>query len=187
MAGCEHECDPFLRGWIPRVNTKSETSKEGIFVAGDCKGIGGVKKALLEGKIVATEVALQLGRISRYKAGRSLSRLQKAASRLHWYQKFLRNIYAFRPGLINLLTPETIICRCEEIDFRTILNIIETEVMNLDQIKRLSRAGMGRCQGRSCFPTLLGILLKDFSPREFKKEDFCARPPAKPIPLKEII
>lgn len=187
MAGCEHTCDPILRGWIPRITARYETSKKGIFVAGDCTGIGGVKKAVLEGEIVVTEIALQLGRISKSTADKSLARLQKAISRRNWYQRFLRTIYAFRPGLIKLLTPETIICRCEEIDLRTILNIMEEGVKNLDQIKRISRVGMGRCQGRFCFPTLLGILLKNFSPRKLNQEDFAARPPAKPIPLKEIV
>lgn len=187
MAGCDHECDPLLRGWIPRVNSQFETSIEGIFVAGDCTGIGGVKNAVLEGEIVATEIASQLGHISKSKANKSLLRLQKAISRRQWYQKFLRNIYAFRPGLIKLLTPDTVICRCEEVDLKTIINIIEKGTVNLDQIKRLSRVGMGRCQGRFCYPTLLVILQGYFSSPKLIKEDFSARPPAKPIPLKEFI
>jgi len=56
----------------------------------------------------------------------------------------------------------------------------------LEQIKRLSRAGMGRCQGRFCYPALLGILAKTLSPSEVRKEDFSARPPAKPLPLKAL-
>lgn len=187
MAGCEHECDPTLRGWIPTVNDKLETSKEGIFVAGDCNGIGGVKKAFVEGQIAGTEIAWQLGQISTSEAHSFLSRLQKKDTRLNWYQKFLKDIYAFRPGLTKLLTPETFICRCEEVDFKTITNILENGVRSLDQIKRLTRVGMGRCQGRFCFPTLLGILSKYYSQKEFNQLDFSARPPAKPLPLKEII
>jgi len=34
--------------------------------------------------------------------------------------------------------------------------------------------------------TLLGILSKVLSPRELYKEDFTARPPAKPLPLKTL-
>lgn len=187
MAGCEHECDSLLRGWVPKVNSKFETSKKGIFAAGDCTGIGGVKTAVLEGKIAATEAAAQLGVISKHKAHQSLSRLQKAVSRLHWYQGFLKEIYAFRFGLNQLLTSETIICRCEEIEFKSILKTMENGEINLDQIKRQTRVSMGRCQGRFCFPTLLGILLNKFSPAELQKEDFSARPPAKPLPLKEIV
>ncbi|MBS3819698.1 FAD-dependent oxidoreductase [bacterium] len=187
MAGCEHEFDPTLRGWIPTLNNKLETSKEGIFVAGDCNGIGGVKKAFVEGQIAGTEIALQLGQVSKPETHSFLSRLQKKNSRLNWYQKFLKDIYAFRPGLLKLLTPETFICRCEEVDFKTITNTLENGAWSLDQIKRLTRMGMGRCQGRFCFPTVLGILSKYYSQKELNQLDFSTRPPAKPLPLKELI
>lgn len=186
MAGCEHDCDPLSRGWIPRINARYETSKEGIFVAGDCTGIGGVVEAVLEGEIVGTEVAFQLGGLSKSAADKCNARLQKALSRRQWYKKFLRKIYAFRLGLLKLLNDETIICRCEEVDLRTISEIIEGGVHHLEQIKRLSRVGMGRCQGRFCYATLLGILAKTLSPSEVRKEDFSARPPVKPLPLKVL-
>ena len=184
MAGCEHECDPLMRWWIPKTNSNYETLREGIFVAGDCTGIGGVKLAVLEGKIAGTEVSFQLGRISKLMADRHQARLKKSLSRQQWYYEFLRKIYAFRSGLLHLLSDDTIICRCEEIDYKTITKIIEDGARHIDQIKRLLRVGMGRCQGRFCYPTLLGLLANILPLNELRKEDFSARPPAKPIPLK---
>ncbi|MGB3860759.1 MAG: NAD(P)/FAD-dependent oxidoreductase, partial [Candidatus Aminicenantaceae bacterium] len=184
MAGCQHECDPLMRWWIPKTNSNYETLKEGIFVAGDCTGIGGVKSAVLEGEIAGTEVSFQLGRISKLMADRHQARLKKSISHQKWYYEFLRKIYAFRPGLLHLLSDDTIICRCEEIDYKTITKIIEDGAHHIDQIKRLLRVGMGRCQGRFCYPTLLGLLANILPLNELHKEDFSARPPAKPIPLK---
>jgi len=184
LAKCEHTCNPRLRGWVPKFNSRYETSREGIFVAGDCTGIGGVKMAVIEGKIVGTEVACQLGCISETEADKRQSKLRKALSRHKWYQNFLEKIYAFRPGLLKLLTDETIICRCEEVKLRTISEIIDDGYCHIEQIKRLTRMGMGRCQGRFCYPTLLGILGQRLSFEELVSEDFSGRLPVKPLPLK---
>ena len=44
----------------------------------------------------------------------------------------------------------TIICRCEDITREQILNCITEGYETLDEIKRVTRAGMGPCQGRTC-------------------------------------
>ena len=186
IVDCEHVCDTQLRGWVPNFNSRYETSRKGIYVAGDCTGIGGVKMALLEGELVGNEVARHLGSLSAADADKRLSTLQRRISRFHWYKNFLKKIYAFRPGLLDLLTDETIICRCEEVNFGTISNLIESGSHRLEQIKLLSRIGMGRCQGRFCRPTLLGILSKVLSPSEMCSQDFTGRIPAKPLSLETL-
>jgi NADPH-dependent 2,4-dienoyl-CoA reductase/sulfur reductase-like enzyme len=164
LAKCEHTCNPYLRGWAPIFNSRYETSQEGIFVAGDCTGIGGVKMAVLEGKIVGTEVAYQLGCIAGAEADKRQTKLRKA--------------------LLKLLTDDTVVCRCEEVMWKTISRILNDGYCHIEQIKRLTRMGMGRCQGRFCYPTLLGILGQQLSAEELAKEDFSGRLPVKPFPLK---
>jgi len=186
MAGCEHTCDPQIRGWLPKVNSSYETSVEGIHVAGDCTGIGGVKKAVLEGELVGNEVARYLGRISNTEADRHLSVLQKKIRGHLWYQQFLRKIYSFRPGLLDLLTDDTIICRCEEVNFGMISHLIENKSCSLEEIKLRSRTGMGRCQGRFCYPTLLGIFSKVLSDEDVCNQNFVGRIPVKPLPLETL-
>lgn len=44
----------------------------------------------------------------------------------------------------------TIICRCEELTLREIRNLIKQGFQNTDEMKRISRADMGQCQGRTC-------------------------------------
>ena len=53
-----------------------------------------------------------------------------------------------------------IICRCETISRGEILDAIRRPIpaLNLDAIKRRTRAGMGRCQGGFCGPRVVGIL-----------------------------
>ncbi len=186
IAGCEHICDIQLRGWIPKFDSCYETSVNGIYVAGDCTGIGGVKKAILEGELVGNEVARHLGRLPSAEADERLATLKTRLKKLRWYKVFLKNIYAFRPGLLDLLSDKTIICRCEEIPFVTISRLIENKSHRLEQIKLLSRTGMGRCQGRFCYPILLGILSKVLSEDEARGQDFTGRIPTKPLPLKSL-
>jgi bacterioferritin-associated ferredoxin len=44
----------------------------------------------------------------------------------------------------------TIICRCEDITRAEIMDCIREGYCTIDEIKRVTRAGMGPCQGRTC-------------------------------------
>jgi NADPH-dependent 2,4-dienoyl-CoA reductase/sulfur reductase-like enzyme len=183
LAKCRHVCDLNFRGWKPLCTSKYETSQDGVFVAGDSTGIGGVKLAVTEGRIVGTEVARQLGCLSESEANDHFSRLNKTLARQNWYHDFLKKIYHYRAGLMNLLTDETVVCRCEEVKVKAINQILDGGFHHIEAIKRLTRLGMGRCQGRFCYPTLLGMLAQRHSFDEIISEDFSGRPPVKPLPL----
>ncbi|HON43695.1 MAG TPA: (2Fe-2S)-binding protein, partial [Bacillota bacterium] len=43
-----------------------------------------------------------------------------------------------------------VICRCEDITLSEIRDLIAQGYHTIDEIKRVSRAGMGPCQGRTC-------------------------------------
>lgn len=186
MVGCAHSCDSKVRGWIPIFNSSFETTQGGVFVAGDGTGIGGAKIAILQGRIVATEVARQLGAIKDIEAASLFGRLKRQISHHRWYQNFLNKIYSFRPGLLDLLTDDTLICRCEEVNYRMVSDAIKKGSASIEQIKRLTRIGMGKCQGRFCYPSLVGILSRIKTQEQLTREDFSARPPVRPIPLGEL-
>lgn len=44
----------------------------------------------------------------------------------------------------------TILCRCEDLTREAILQCIASGCRTIDEIKRVTRAGMGPCQGRTC-------------------------------------
>ena len=64
-----------------------------------------------------------------------------------------------------------IICRCEQITKREILEAIENPLgsRTIAGIKYRSRAMMGRCQGGFCMPRIVQILEKDFG---YRPEDY---------------
>ncbi len=45
---------------------------------------------------------------------------------------------------------EIIICRCEDLTLGRLRELISQGYTSVDEIKRISRAGMGPCQGRTC-------------------------------------
>ena len=44
----------------------------------------------------------------------------------------------------------TLVCRCEDITLAEIRRVIADGYRTIDEIKRVTRAGMGPCQGRTC-------------------------------------
>lgn len=45
---------------------------------------------------------------------------------------------------------DMIVCRCEEITLREIIEAIKMGATDINGVKRRTRAGMGTCQGRTC-------------------------------------
>ncbi|MBA1333938.1 MAG: hypothetical protein HPY66_0331 [Firmicutes bacterium] len=78
---------------------------------------------------------------------------------------------------------KTIVCRCEDLTLEDIRELIKKGYKSVDEIKRISRCGMGPCQGRTCRDIVLSELAKaegkDIS--ELKMSTF--RPPVKPVKL----
>lgn len=51
---------------------------------------------------------------------------------------------------MNQADTDLLICRCEEITKGEILDAIQMGARSLWQVRRLTRCGLGLCQGRSC-------------------------------------
>jgi NAD(P)H-nitrite reductase large subunit len=82
---------------------------------------------------------------------------------------------------------EIIVCRCEELTVKDVLRAISLGAKDLDAVKRITRAGMGLCQGRTC-----SILIRNILHRELKidKKDLSQvtpRPPVRLVPSKVFL
>lgn len=80
---------------------------------------------------------------------------------------------------------EIIICRCEDITLADIKKAIRDGARDLSDVKRLTRAGMGTCQGYTCELLIMGIIYSELG----KKRDMGllkVSPPAFPIRIKEL-
>lgn len=76
-----------------------------------------------------------------------------------------------------------IICRCEDLTEEEITNLIKQGFITIDEIKRLSRAGMGHCQGRTCFRLIAQLISKHTGKSVGEVKYPLKRPPIKPVPF----
>jgi NADPH-dependent 2,4-dienoyl-CoA reductase/sulfur reductase-like enzyme/Fe-S-cluster-containing hydrogenase component 2 len=67
LAGCEFKFFPELGGFLPLHNDNMESTKKGIYIAGDLSGIEEANSALDEGRLAGISVASSLGYIDNNK------------------------------------------------------------------------------------------------------------------------
>lgn len=78
---------------------------------------------------------------------------------------------------------ETIICRCEGITLGEVRQLIREGCTTVDEIKRISRAGMGPCQARTCGPLIAGEIARMTGIPIEEIEPSINRPPTKSLPI----
>lgn len=127
------------------VDAGQRTSVPSVFAAGEITGIGGADLALAEG-----EIAGWLAAGGAHTDGQLTAAVRARAV----FTRFARRIadaHRIGSGWTNWLEPSTVICRCEEVDYGTLLAVRrDTDSVGLRSLKLTSRAGLGLCQGRIC-------------------------------------
>jgi bacterioferritin-associated ferredoxin len=139
-----------------------------ILLSGDARQIGGAEAAMAQGRLVAASLL-----------ARNVSDRQDRVRKSLMPRAFLEA--AFPPGLsAKLPAGSTTVCRCEEIDGARLDGQIRSGARDMDQIRGLTRCGMGPCQGRNCAVTLARMIAAQTgtSPVPFR-----ARPPVRPLPM----
>nr|WP_236913745.1 (2Fe-2S)-binding protein [Clostridium sp. Cult2] len=77
----------------------------------------------------------------------------------------------------------TMICRCEGVTLGEIRELIRQGYKTVDEIKRISRAGMGPCQGRTCRQLIMQEIARITGQNIADMPMSTFRPPTKPINL----
>ncbi|MCO5066286.1 MAG: (2Fe-2S)-binding protein [Rhizobiaceae bacterium] len=91
------------------------------------------------------------------------------------------------PRLVDQLAePETLVCRCEEISLATIRQAIDEGCGTAGAVKRLSRAGMGRCQGRYCGAVVVDLVARAQGNTVDEFSFFAPRFPFRPVPVAAV-
>ncbi|ASP23487.1 2,4-dienoyl-CoA reductase (plasmid) [Antarctobacter heliothermus] len=181
LIGCDLRWDAVQKTRFVRVDAAQATSLPGVFAAGEIVGIGGHRVAKAEGVLAGMEVVGALGVTLRDDwptARRKAVRAQRAGR--EFTDHMLRS-FALKPGMLNLATADTILCRCEsvprsEIDYHAALWDGSRRA-----VKQCTRAGMGRCQGRIC-----GFAVEACIERHALAESGPLSPDTAQIPVKPI-
>jgi D-hydroxyproline dehydrogenase subunit alpha len=134
------------------VDSRQQTSVEGVYCAGEPTGIGGVDKAIEEGE----------------RAGAAATNQPIPPLRSRAFVRDLAETFRLHPALHGLAAKETIVCRCEDVPLAALQPFREWR-----EAKLQTRCGMGPCQGRICGP--ITAQLFGWSPGS-------VRPPLVPVP-----
>ena len=184
LADCEHKYDQRLGGYIPVRSENMETTVPGIYAVGDGAGVAGSKVAIEEGRIAGISIACVLGHIPEASAGKSIKQSRKFMDKYNRLRKVLDEISMPRPGLYELAKDDTVICRCEEITLKEIKAAMAANgTMQVKDLKRKTRVGMGPCEGRMCGPAIVEIMRHHPNVSPEGPGYLRPRPPVKPIAL----
>ena len=183
--GCAMAWNDEQRYWFPEIDLWGRTSCEHIFAAGDGAKVSGAIAARYNGEMAALEVARCSGIISEYERDLFAEPLLKAISHDHWPRPFVDKLYAPRPDQF-IFTDDTVICRCENITVKDIQKMVQEGVSDLNEMKCITRAGMGPCQGRMCGTAMAEVIAWKTKTSPDEAGLMNIRPPIKPIPLGEV-
>ncbi len=168
---------------MPVRNGSMETTAEGVYAAGDCTGVAGSLVALEEGRIAGIAAAEALGCLSADDAKQRMGPSRERLRRLKRLRAALDAISVPRAGLYELATDDTVVCRCEEITLAEIRAVLASGVDDLNAVKRMTRMGMGSCQGRYCGPALQEIVARERKVSPADIVPLSPRPPVRPVPI----
>lgn len=155
LLGCE------IKDGAVVVDGEQRTTIENVFCVGEPTGVGGVDQAIDEGTIAGLVAT-----------GKDASELQGKMSHHREFEQAMTRAFAPRPELRALSTPQTLVCRCEDVTHERLRQCPDGRSAKLH-----TRCGMGPCQGRVCGPATEFL---------FGWEAGTVRPPLKPIAIQTL-
>jgi thioredoxin reductase len=156
------------------VDTEQRTDVPGLWAAGETTGIGGAALARAEGEIAGRSIG---ARLRGWDAdARSWIGADHVRARSREFFAEIGAVYSPPAALAELITDETVVCRCEEVTAGAVrAAAAQYGAGDLRSVKLLTRAGMGWCQGRVCAPGVAAVAGCPAAPARL--------PLARPVPL----
>lgn len=133
---------------VVEVDDDMRTSDPLVFAAGEVTGIGGAIASCAEGELAGAAAAQDLGaHVDRASMTRHRRRLRRG-------RRFAVGMHRASPvpaAWSEWLTPETHVCRCEEVTAAEVSDAVGTlHADDARDVRVTARPGMGLCQGRVC-------------------------------------
>lgn len=183
LLGVAHRTDPRTGGYVIDRTATGRTNLADLWVIGDAGEVRGARVAEAVGLLAGADVARSLGRAPR--DPRPIRQAARQHVRHQRFQRVLCQLYSGPALFSQLAEPDTIVCRCESIPLSAI-DAAAAEVRTAGAVKRTTRAGMGRCQGRFCgfvvaerVASATGVPVTAFA-------GFAPQPPVRPVSVAAI-
>jgi len=179
LLGAEMRYDPRMGHLRTLRDPTMRTSVPGLFAAGDCCGLGGAPAARVEGRLAGRAAAAAAG----HGDGHDVLADQRALARHRRFQARLWPLNDAAPASPDTMPDDTIVCRCEEVTAGQLRASLPEAPGHAGTLKRATRAGMGRCQGRYCAGTLARMIAEHHGRALDARSTFAPRVPVKPVPI----
>jgi len=185
QAGCNIEYHEDSGGWVVITDQHLESSVDSIYAAGEVTGIAGAKKSYIQGKIAAISILEKLDKLILKNQEdlflKQMKQLHAINDQQNAYAAFLNRLCRLPSSAYMQIPDDTLVCRCENITMSTIKKTIRDGFTTSIGLKKATRSGMGRCQGKICGPVIHDIItaLTRKSPGEI-----C--PPLSRVPVKNV-
>ncbi|MFE2294938.1 NAD(P)/FAD-dependent oxidoreductase [Streptomyces sp. NPDC059452] len=150
------------------VDDGQRTTVPGLYTAGETCGVGGAALAVAEGRVAAVSVLTDLRAPGRPNA-RRLAAERGAVARHRAFARAMGRAHTLPSAWPAWLTDDTPVCRCEEVTAGAVRSArADGPATGHRQVKQLTRAGMGWCQGRMCGPAVHCLVTRDepYAPAE---------------------
>lgn len=180
LAGCDLDYDENLGGHVVVRDDWCRTTVDGVYAAGDGAGVEGSQVAVDEGHITGLAAALDAGVISAADARVAAAPARRRLARRRALAAATERLYRVGPGLLELSTSDTVVCRCANVRASQLAEAIE-ETADLNVVKALTRAGMGPCQGRNCQGQVAAMIASRHGLRRAEVALGTPRMPVRPV------
>lgn len=185
LLGCSFDYAEDLGGHVVRRDDWLRTSSEGIYAAGDGAGVEGSYVALDEGAIAGTAAAMDADALSLARAEELTAAARRRLASRRALSAATERLYRVGPGIFELATPETIVCRCEVVRQGTLADAVDaTDDINV--VKAYTRAGMGPCQGKNCQRHIAALIARRHRRAVADVPLATPRMPIRPVPISAL-
>jgi NADPH-dependent 2,4-dienoyl-CoA reductase/sulfur reductase-like enzyme len=185
--GAECRFDAARGQFVPLRDADTMTTVPGLYAVGDCAGLGGAPAAREDGVIAAVAAARRIGRTVPAEMVAEDAAARRRLAKHRRFQDALWKLFAAPRAGLSLADAATVVCRCEEVTKGEIEAVMADGGPALGEVKRRTRCGMGRCQGRYCAPLLAEHLATAHGRPLDNLSLFAPRAPVKPIAIADIV
>ena len=192
LLGCAVRPDPGSGEMVPFADAAGRSGQPDLYLAGEAAGIGGARRAMADGEVVAAAILAREGAAGSPGNPKALARRQARRQR---FADALTTIYPadgeLARGLAVRLPDEARVCRCEVVTAGQIRAAAAAVGSPADPgaVRALTRAGMGPCQGRECLATVAALCQapdKAAADGRVAESHAITRMPVRPVPLAAV-
>lgn len=183
--GCRHRfVDRHVGFLATEADREGRTSVEGVFAIGDGAVPGGAVVARTRAVLAADAILRGMGRPGL--APRLLAGAARALARAERFQGALWSLFEAPAFDVTTVADDVVACRCEGVAAGPVRAALREFGADIGIAKRLTRAGMGRCQGRNCAGLLARMVTAAGGAPGASLAFLAPRPAAKPVPLAAV-